>query len=54
MARGLHPVTPGSPKMKYLFVLFALVIIGLSMIAPNQIDLFPERPYHGPYSTAGQ
>jgi hypothetical protein len=36
--------------MKYLFILFALVIVGLSLVAPDQVDLFQQRPYHGVYA----
>ncbi len=36
--------------MKYIMLLLALVVIGVSMIAPNQMILFPERPYYGAYS----
>jgi hypothetical protein len=36
--------------MKYLMLLLAVVVIGVSLIAPNQLNLFPERPYYGAYS----
>jgi hypothetical protein len=35
--------------MKYLLILFALMAIGFSMLAPKQMDLFPDRPYSGAY-----
>ena len=37
-------------EMKYLFVLLVLVVIGLSLVAPGKMDLFPERPYSGAYA----
>jgi hypothetical protein len=36
--------------MKYLLVLFALTIIGVSLVAPKQTVLFPDQPYVGAYS----
>jgi len=36
--------------MKYMFVLFAVVIVALALVAPNHIELFPERPYTGAYA----
>ena len=36
--------------MKYLLVLFALTIIGVSLVAPKQTILLPDRPYAGVYS----
>jgi len=36
--------------MKYLMIVMALIVIGLSFLTPSQMQLFPERPYHGPYS----
>ena len=36
--------------MKYIMLLLVLVAFGVSLIAPNQLILFPERPYYGAYS----
>jgi hypothetical protein len=36
--------------MKYLLVLFALTIIGVSLVAPKQEILIPDQPYTGAYS----
>ena len=36
--------------MKYLIVLLAVITISLALYAPNQLDLFPDRPYHGVYA----
>jgi hypothetical protein len=36
--------------MKYLLVLFALTIIGVSLVAPKQTILVPDEPYTGAYS----
>jgi hypothetical protein len=38
--------------MKYLIILLAVVAIGVSLVAPKQVVLFPERPYEGAYSGA--
>jgi len=35
--------------MKYLFILFALMIVGMSFLAPTEMKLFPEQPYVGAY-----
>ena len=35
--------------MKYLMILLAVVAIGVSLIAPKQVALFPEQPYQGAY-----
>jgi hypothetical protein len=35
--------------VKSLIVLLALVVIGVSLLAPKELVLFPERPYHGAY-----
>ena len=50
----------GSPKwqdacnrlrpMKYLMILLAVVVVGLALLAPQRLDLFPERPYSGAYA----
>ena len=37
--------------MKYILILFALMVIGFSLLAPTRMDLFPEKPYSGAYST---
>lgn len=36
--------------MKYLMLLLALVVIGMSMLAPKELNLFPEKPYTGAYA----
>ena len=36
--------------MKYLMLTFALLIVGMSLLCPPSLQLFPERPYHGPYA----
>ena len=40
-------------NVKYLIVLPTLVVIGLSLIAPKQVDIFRERPSHGAYGPIG-
>jgi hypothetical protein len=37
--------------MKYLIVTMALLVMGLSFLTPPRVSLFPERPYHGAYSS---
>lgn len=36
--------------MKYLLVLFALLIVGMSFLAPQHLKLIPDQPYEGAYS----
>jgi hypothetical protein len=36
--------------VKYLIALLGLVAIAVSLLAPKDIDLFRERPYHGAYA----
>jgi hypothetical protein len=40
----------GYRPMKYLLLLFALMIIGISFLAPKEMQLLPDQPYVGAYS----
>jgi hypothetical protein len=39
----------GYYPMKYLLLLFALMIVGMSFLAPKQMTIFPDQPYVGAY-----